>query len=161
MLKNKYIKRAIILSVFLMVFFLFDWLLKHYSYDETTHHVVQWNYKVIAGRSLLHTSTTFLDFVGITMPFWVGQLVAWTIVVIFILIAFLSNVKYLPAFIGVLLAGVIGNTLDSLYNGGVRDIFFIPWMDRGTFNLADLLVVIGAGLMGLSVLVEVFKKDGK
>ena len=161
MLKNKYINKAIILSVFMMAFFLFDWLLKHYSYDASTNHQTQWNYKIIAGRSLLHTSTTFLDFIGISMPFWIGQLVAWIIVVVFVLIALFSNIKYLPVFIGILLAGVIGNTLDSLYNGGVRDIFFIPWMDRGTFNLADLLVVIGAGLMGLSVLVEVFKKEGK
>lgn len=44
----------------------------------------------------------------------------------------------------ILLAGNIGNELDRLlYQNGVKDIIFIPYRDKGTFNFADIFIISG------------------
>ena len=158
MLKNKYVKNSIILSIFLIVFLLFDLLLKHFLFHDAPSGV-QWDFKILAGKSLLHKSTTFLDFIGVTLPFWVGQLISWSIVVMFLSMGFFTKIKYLPIFAGIILAGILGNTLDTVFNGGVRDIFFTPWMNRGVFNFADTIIVVGAMGLGATMIYNTFKKE--
>lgn len=48
-----------------------------------------------------------------------------------------------------ILTGALSNIIDRLWYGGVVDIFYLPFW--ATFNLADVGIVIGAGLV-------VFKK---
>ncbi|MHA7146705.1 signal peptidase II [Arthrobacter sp. TmT3-37] len=50
-----------------------------------------------------------------------------------------------------LLGGALGNLLDRLADGGVADYLHVSWFS--TFNLADVFVSIGVGLLILGTLV--------
>ena len=47
-------------------------------------------------------------------------------------------------FIAFIFSGSLGNTVDRLAFSYVRDIIFTPWLDKGTFNFADMDVIIGS-----------------
>lgn len=62
------------------------------------------------------------------------------------------NSKVLIVAIALIFAGTLGNMVDRFaFAGHVRDIIFLPWADRGTFNLADVEAVSGsfAAVLGL------------
>lgn len=41
-----------------------------------------------------------------------------------------------------------------IFNEFVKDIFYLPWVDKGTFNLADVWVMLGAVLIFVYLLYE-------
>lgn len=117
------------------------------------------DWKIIAFRSQFHTSTTFLDFIGSSLPRWAALLIDYILVFLFASIIAFSKSKWTSALASIALAGIIGNTIDASVIHGVRNVFFIPWMDRGTFNFADVIIVVGSVLTGLSFLIPLFKKE--
>ncbi len=62
---NKTLKNAIIFIITFSIFFLADFLLKHFLFDLNDQ--IQRDYSVIGIRSLAHYSTTFLDFLNIDL----------------------------------------------------------------------------------------------
>lgn len=61
-------------------------------------------------------------------------------------------------------SGSFGNTIDRLSLGYVRDIIYIPWNDRGTFNCADCFAIIGSIGVVILLIIEYifhFKKNNK
>ena len=155
--RKNFMKTLIFMPTFLILFFLFDFLTKHFLYHSSSQLVVDWDWKIIAGRSLLHKSTTMFDFLHISVPFWLSQTISWLIVILFFWFSYKFKSIIAKAGSGIVLAGVFGNTLDNIFQGGVRDIFFIPWWDRGTFNAADIFVVAGGTLIGLSIVIAIIK----
>lgn len=77
--------------------------------------------------------------------------------VIVLLYFFLRSEKKLNklsiTYYGLLFAGIIGNCIDRLVNGHVTDFlnFFIFGYDFPVFNIADILIVVGVGLMIIDV----------
>lgn len=61
--------------------------------------------------------------------------------------------KFSITYYGLLFAGIIGNFIDRLINGYVTDFlnFFIFGYDFPVFNVADILIVVGVGLMIIDV----------
>jgi signal peptidase II len=45
-----------------------------------------------------------------------------------------------------LLAGTLGNLIDRLFYGGVRDFINIQLFNFPIFNIADILLTIGVGI---------------
>ena len=58
------------------------------------------------------------------------------------------------AAVSMVAGGALGNILDRVLLGYVRDMFDLEFMDFYVFNVADMAVVAGAVLCGLSLLLR-------
>ncbi|MEA4134699.1 MULTISPECIES: signal peptidase II [unclassified Mycoplasma] len=100
------------------------------------------NFGLFGIRSIWHKGVTFLKTTDIALIQGLSFMVA-----VFILILplfFTKNSLYYSIPLGILLAGDFGNALDRiLFNGYVKDMLYLPWADKGTFNLADTFVFAG------------------
>lgn len=56
--------------------------------------------------------------------------------------------------VALLVGGAIGNAIDRVVFGAVTDFFDLQFMSFAIFNIADVAINIGVGLMILSMLVE-------
>jgi signal peptidase II len=54
--------------------------------------------------------------------------------------------------LGLILAGTLGNFIDRVVFGGVRDFLYFYWIDWPVFNIADCCLVTGASLLLLQAL---------
>ena len=87
----------------------------------------------------------------------VAFLAVISLFVIVMLYFFLRSEKKLNklsiTYYGLLFAGIIGNCIDRIVNGYVTDFlnFFIFGYDFPVFNVADILIVVGVGLMIIDV----------
>lgn len=111
----------------------------------------------IAFRSQFHTSTTFLDTIGKSMPHWASITLDYVLLIIFTVALFFIKKKWYSIALAVLLAGVIGNTLDASIFHGVRNVMFIPYNDSGTFNFADIFIVVGSIMLAVLIIWGLFK----
>ncbi len=63
--------------------------------------------------------------------------------------------------LGLLLGGALGNGLDRAFVGEVRDMFDLRWYGANVFpifNVADIAINLGVGLLGLQALREGYEK---
>lgn len=88
--------------------------------------------KMLAKDVYLNTGTIF----SLAWPNWLVAILA-----VIVLLAYMADFK--PG-VSLILAGGAGNLIDRLIYDGVRDIFFLGTL---AFNLADLFVLIGLGLL--------------
>lgn len=164
-------KRIVIFFVTLFVFFLIDWLTKHYLFDSAS---LEGDYKVIGIRSLPHDNSTIFSSLKISMPLGARIFINLLLAFIFTMPVLFTRSTFLAIGLGVLVGGILGNALDIIpartyvwaadnkeYAHYVRDVFYTPWADRGTFNAADVFIVFGAGLIFVRTFIEIFKKDKK
>ena len=54
--------------------------------------------------------------------------------------------------LALILAGAIGNFIDRVFLGYVRDMFYFELIDFAVFNVADAAISVGAGLLILDIL---------
>ena len=79
-------------------------------------------------------------------------------IVVLVLIYFLKEERKLNkisiTYYGILFAGIIGNLIDRLFLGYVRDFldFYIFGYDYPVFNIADICIVVGVLLLIIAVL---------
>ncbi|MFV8401176.1 signal peptidase II [Mycoplasma sp. 005V] len=103
-------------------------------------------------RSIWHKGVTFLTTNNISFI----QTVSFIIAIFILLVPLYPSKRTLLycAFFGILLAGDLGNATDRVaFSGYVKDEFFLPWLDRGTFNFADLTVFLGVILIMCTIVV--------
>lgn len=67
--------------------------------------------------------------------------------------SYLFNITY-----GFILAGTIGNLVDRIFLGYVRDFINLEFMDFPVFNIADICLTIGVGLFILYIIILTFKE---
>ena len=60
-----------------------------------------------------------------------------------------------------IIAGGLGNFVDRALNGVVVDFFATTFMNFAVFNVADIFVCMGVGLMVLSLLLEEYRSRKK
>lgn len=161
-INNKFIKHSIWVSLVIIILVMFDLIMKSYLFKypgEDTLGPVQDNLKFIGIRSYAHTNSTIFSFLNWSInQSWRVAISVFLGLVLSIISLFQKNLKN-SIFIGIIIAGIFGNGFDNAFFGYVRDILFTPWWDRGTFNFADILVVVGAILFAFSQLVDLLKKD--
>ena len=160
-MNKKQLKKIALFSIVFLLFVTADILLKHHYFEypgkDATGPITH-DFTVIGIRSNAHYGTTILDSIGISISR------TWSVVVfvisglIFIALFFISKNKFTTIFVGIALAGIIGNGTNIVFDGYVKNIFFMPWHDSGTFNFADVLVVVGAPLTAIGILITAFKK---
>lgn len=168
--RKKILTNYFVFFVFASLMLVFDLLTKHFLFInpngdsgelEYTWGPVQHNFKIFGIRSVINTGLTFIPSstinVALVTFFNVFILIGCIVFILFF------NSTWYSVFIGLIFAGALGNTIDRLAFGWVRDIIFIPWFDNGTFNIADVSVIIGC--IGLAItlicqfLIAYWKKD--
>ncbi len=83
-----------------------------------------------------------------------------------VLIYLLLNKKVLSSktekvSLGLILGGTIGNLIDRISFGGVRDFIYLKFIDFAIFNFADMCVVFGVLILCSYILFKSFKKEDK
>ncbi|MBR6694576.1 MAG: signal peptidase II [Clostridia bacterium] len=91
-------------------------------------------------------------------------LLAFTVVAMLVCIALLvksgKKNKLLFWSITLILSGGLGNMIDRIFRGYVVDFIHLQFMDFPVFNVADCVIVIGAGLLMLNFILD-FKASSK
>ncbi|UUD36752.1 lipoprotein signal peptidase [Mycoplasmopsis californica] len=118
------------------------------------------DFKIIGIRSVGHVGVTFMRTKNIAFIQTISLII---FISILIGVAFMRNLFTILT-IGVVAAGDLGNLVDRfLYHGMVKDIFYMPWLDRGTFNFADVCLTLGCviivGYMIYQIIYEHKKKE--
>lgn len=103
----------------------------------------------------LHHNTGVAFSLGAALPSWViiaatGAIIAGLIWYLLVATPTLTGLARTGATL--MLGGAIGNFLDRLDGGGVVDYLHTGWFP--TFNLADVFVTTGAGLLILGTLMD-------
>ena len=156
------------LAVYLAIYgimILIDLLTKSKIYDNSANSGIKIEHyqgKIIGTRSVLHKGTTIE--IGLTM---IGlHILTFAIILgsLFASILFRKmNGLFIVAGFATVAAGATGNMVDRFILGGVRDIFYLPWFDRGTWNFADACLMLGAFGSAISMIIifmiERHKKD--
>ena len=143
----------------------FDLTMKDYLYDFVVNRNGGY-YTVVEGFFALN----FSENTG--MGFGLGQdsttgITVMTCIVIVVVIGYLAVFRKDKAYIRIPLvmvaAGGIGNLVDRIALGYVRDFFEFTFMDFAIFNIADSFVTVGAIalIIGLIVMMAVTAKDEK
>ena len=61
--------------------------------------------------------------------------------------------------VGLILGGTIGNMIDRIIYGGVRDFIYLKFMNFAIFNVADIFITISVIILCIYVTVNIFKKE--
>ncbi|WP_180337829.1 signal peptidase II [Mycoplasmopsis pullorum] len=104
----------------------------------------QWiNFHGIIGiRYIWHKGVTFLP-KGVSII--LIQILSMMIFLCILCVPLFTNKIILLVLLSSIAAGDMGNMLDRfIFKGYVKDMLYFPFWDKGTFNLADAFVVIGA-----------------
>ena len=149
---NKTLKNSIIFAIVFTLFFFADYFLKYLIFNK-----IEENYTVIGFRSVKHGSTTFLDFLNLKIPMYANIIISSAVGLIIIIFIILSKSKWAVVGLSIILAGTVGNTADNVFFGYVRDILYTPWFDRGTFNLADMWIIIGMPFTLIPTIYNLYK----
>ena len=157
-MKNKLIKKMMLFAFIFLLFFVGDLLLKHFFFETPITNKPTYDWRVIGIRSNAHYGTTVLDFLKINISTTWSTVIFATIATLFITMMFFAKNKFTIIAISITIAGIFGNGLDVIFHGYVRNIFYMPWHDSGTFNFADVLIVVGAPLTAVGILWSTFKK---
>ncbi|CAM9097801.1 signal peptidase II [Mycoplasma marinum] len=175
--KKIFTKNFIILCFVMGVFLAIDQFTKlalfaKISPDKICHNI-QNRYVVdkgLIGTRLVTNTGMFSSLGANVVPYW-GVQTLTSIVFIFLVFGALISKKTLTAVgFSLMAAGAFGNILDrfmltyeldgKIYHY-VRDWIYHPKMDRGTYNLADVEVVLGSILTATSIIINLFKEEKK
>ncbi len=113
-------------------------------------------------------SLTYIQNTGAAWSILEGQMVFFTIittiaviVVTYLLIRYRQENKFLTIGLALVLAGAIGNFIDRVRLNYVVDMFQTDFMNFPIFNVADMSLVIGVGLIFIYTLFDEQMKGNK
>lgn len=100
------------------------------------------------------------DHSGWQKYFFLGLAVVISIALVVMLAKNKANLKLQNTAYALIIGGAIGNAIDRAYNGYVVDFLHFYWdiYHYPVFNIADVGIVVGAGLLILESLLESRKK---
>ena len=161
--KNKYIRNSFIFILVFIVFFSIDFITKKYFFHSPgvidKQGIIQYDWKILGIRSYAHSTSSFFSLINVNVPQWIQVVAIFILIFIFAAFALIVKSKFTVISISIIVAGIMGNGIDQMLFYYVRDIFFTPWLDKGTFNFADLSIILGGFLFILSIILSITKKD--
>lgn len=104
-----------------------------------------------AGWSILANHTLFLTIFSAIL----------VIGIICLIIFYKPKSKLFSVAIGLVLGGAIGNLVDRIFLGGVRDFICLDFITFPIFNFADMMLTVGAILLAIYLLFFLPQKDKK
>lgn len=161
-------KTIIFFFIFFITFFAIDFFTKSFLYDHEwwkEHQsggfkgAHQYKNAFFGIRSLAHYNSTLFSFLGLTISIKIRLYLHLGVIIMLLILAITTKSYALNICFGIILGGVLGNTLDIGLTRGhfVRDIIFLPWVDRGTFNLADIFIILGATSLLIITIIKIIK----
>lgn len=159
--KNIDSKIAILFLATFITFWLWDFIMKIVIFEPDPSLRSQVSWGIIGWRSLPHDNTTIFESINIHLSSGGLSAFSCTIAVVLIIFGIFTKQKWIAFFLGIAVAGVFGNTVDRWWRGYVMDIIYIPWLDKGTFNFADVFIIAGTAGFGITLLVLIVKGDKK
>lgn len=154
-LAHEYLMHFLVLFFTFAFFFLTDFLMKWFLFEfDHSKQGIGVSFWLFGIRSYPHANTTLISFLKFKAnPLFLG-IFAVTIFTILLLSTLKIKRKLYVFWMMIIGAGILGNGLDFLRFNYVQDIIYLPWYDRGTFNIADVWIIIGAGGLALSILIN-------
>ena len=103
------------------------------------------------------------DHSGWQKYFFLGLAVVISLALVVMLFKNKGALKLQNSAYALIIGGAIGNAIDRAYNGYVVDFFDFYWdiYHYPVFNIADIAIVVGAGLLILDGLLESRKKKNE
>ncbi len=111
-------------------------------------------------ESTLNTGVAFSLFEGFPIVFIIISSTASVVLGCLIVSKKYLKTKLQKISLGLILGGTFGNLLDRIIFGGVRDFIYLKFINYAIFNVADMAVCIGVGLLVLSLILSLFKDKG-
>ena len=135
-----------------------DLLTKHFIYGTAAHSVI---------GDFLWVESRFNE--GIAFSFFEGKGYIFAVIGILACVVFIWLIiskkyfvtKLAKVGVGMVLGGTLGNVVDRLCFGGVRDFIYLKFINYPIFNIADLFIVVGVILLCVFIIVSGTKKDKK
>lgn len=83
-----------------------------------------------------------------------------------VMIYFICSTKwglgmYTKISLSLVLGGAIGNLIDRIMLGGVRDFIYLKSINFAIFNVADMAVTVGAIALVISVIIDIIKTNNR
>ena len=161
--KKQIIINYIIFGALLFVLLLIDLLTKQFIFEWSSdgkkgNGRIQFECPFIGIKSISNDGlTVFLNILPIPVIHFLN------FIILFVCLGFLVFLKS-PSFVVAvtfICAGTLGNMIDRFLFNSVRDIIYLPWINRGdnvsVFNLADVDAGIGAIIAVVSLIVYIIK----
>ena len=145
---KKYIINAVRFTVVFVIFTIFDWVTKEFLFSQSDaidpNYTNSGDYGIIGIRSYYHNNSTVFSFIKLDLPLYVHHILAFGMTSLLAIFCLFSPSTTITVGLGLIASGTMGNGMDRLMNDKVRDIIYTPFLDRGTFNFADVFIVVGA-----------------
>lgn len=133
-----------------------DQLTKLLIYGSPTRSIIG---NLIWFQSTLNTGVAFSMFENMTVIFSIVSLVASGIFVYLIISNKFLKFKSEKITLGFILGGTVGNLIDRVFLGGVRDFIYLKFINFAIFNIADMAISIGAVVFCIIFLILEVKND--
>ncbi len=142
--KKTIIRNFIILFIVIVILLIIDLVCKQCLFKDPGPDdlgPVQSKSWLFGIRSVRNTGLTFATKANANIALVTFfNIVIWLACIVF---TFFLRSMWFAIFIGFIFAGSMGNTIDRLAFGYVRDFVYLPWCDKGTFNWSDVDVMVG------------------
>lgn len=115
-------------------------------------------------ESSFNKGAAFSMMTGVVWLFIIVSILASGIMIYFILSKKHGLTSFCKVSLALVLGGAIGNLIDRICLGGVRDFIYFKSINFAIFNVADSFVTIGGILLVISIiilLIKNYKKGGK
>lgn len=110
-------------------------------------------------ESTLNTGVAFSMFEDKGYIFIITSLIASVLFCWIIASKKFMTSKFEKIVFGMILGGTLGNVIDRIAFGGVRDFISLKFMNFAIFNVADIGITIGACLLCIYILITMFKPE--
>ncbi len=111
-----------------------------------------YNLKYLENTSLIRPTLNTGISRSLPVPYWIIIIMSIGGIWLFIRLFIKKDLWWIPATL--LIAGAIGNFIDRILYGGVRDFINIEILNFPIFNFADIMLSIWAGLRIIKVILE-------
>ena len=157
-----YAYRLLYMSVFIMAVLTLDFLSKYLVANKVgwLDGEVASDWGIVRWKFIAHYNTTVFSWLR-SNPSNATLITLNVLTLIFLMTLpiFFSNKSMLIS-LAFLIAGTLGNTIDRIAHKFVIDVINLPWFQKGnagTFNFADLFVVIGSIIALINVIISIWK----
>ncbi len=137
-----------------------DLLTKHFVYGhcETQGDIVIID-GVIRFTAVKNTGASFGIFKNATTALTVVSLICSVILILFIFYSYPRKNKWLRSALVMITAGALGNVIDRLHFGYVRDMVYFELIDFAVFNFADSCLTVGTAVLIIYIIFFYTKEE--
>lgn len=151
--KKNIIFNFVVFLIVVTIFIIIDQVTKSTLFDEKKIGEIKHENALFGIKSVKNSGLTFSSLTNVGLVTFINVII-WIACIMFI---FFLRSYWFAIFIGLIFVGSLGNTIDRLAFGYVKDIIYFPWCNKGTFNFADADVIIGSIGIVIILIVYLFK----